>query len=138
MQVRRINQIIDQIGYPGEKIIGDKSWVTVIISHNEHDTIYSRLRPKLYKAFERGELAAANLAVIETWRVAVDTNGKDQGFVIWNEEVSLEQAMHADSLRCTIGLRSIQLNNDLIETEKELKMKFYLSPFHGGLITVKD
>lgn len=138
MQVRQINQMIDQIGYPGEKIIGDKSWVTVIISHNEHDTIYNLLRPKLYKALESGEFAAADLAIIETWRVAVDTNGNDQGFVIWNQAVSSEQAIRADSLRGTIGLRSIQLNNDLIETENELKMKFYLLPFHGGLITVKD
>lgn len=137
-QVRRINQIIDQLGYPGEKTIGDNSWVTVIISHNEHDTIYNELRPKLYAAFERGELSAIDLAIIETWRIVVDTDRKDKGFIIWNETINKSDAMKADSLRQSIGLRSIELNNNLIHAEKELKMKFFLSPFHGGLITVKD
>lgn len=117
-QVRRINQIIDQIAYPGEKIIGDKSWATVIISHNEHDTIYKELRPKLYKAFEKGELSAIELAMIETWRVVVDTERKDQGFAIWEQTINAREASHADSLRQSIGLRSIALNNKLIWLEK--------------------
>jgi hypothetical protein len=137
-QVRSISEIIDQHGYPGEKIIGDKSWATVIISHNEHDTIYKELRPKLYKAFDRGELSAIDLAIIETWRVTVESNRKDRGFLIWNDEVSKDQAMRADSLRTTIGLRNVELNNKLIAMEKELKMNFYLSPFHGGIITIKQ
>ena len=138
VQVRRINQIIDQLGYPGEKIIGDKSWATVIISHNEHDTIYSELRPKLYSAFERGEISAIDLAIIETWRMVVDTDRKEKGFIIWREEITKSESIKGDSLRQSIGLRSIELNNKLIQTEKDLDMKFYLSPFHGGLITVKD
>ncbi|WP_373553601.1 hypothetical protein [Haliscomenobacter sp.] len=137
-QVRRINQIIDEFGYPGEKIIGDKSWATVIISHNEHDTIYKELRPKLYKAFEKGELSAIELAMIETWRVVVDTERKDQGFAIWEQTINAQEASHADSLRQNIGLRSIALNNKLILLEKELGMNFFLSPFHGGIITVKE
>ena len=137
-QVSRINKIIDQIGYPGEKIIGDKSWVTVIISHNEHDTIYNELRPKLYRAFERGEISAIELAIVESWRTVVNTGWKDKSFVIWDQKIGKNEATNADSLRNTIGLRSIELNNKLIETEKELKMKFYLSPSHGGLITVKE
>jgi hypothetical protein len=138
VQVRRINEIIEQTGYPGEKLIGDKSWATVIISHNEHDTIYKELRPKLYKAFERGELSAIDLAIIETWRIVVNTGRKEKGFVIWNEEINRSEAIKADSLRKTIGLRSIALNNKLIQIERELEMEFYLSPFHGGLITVKE
>lgn len=138
LQVRRINQIIDQVGFPGEKIIGDKSWATVIISHNEHDTIYKELRPKLYQALRRGELSPIDLAMIETWRIVVDTDRKEKGFVIWNETISKSEAVKADSLRQSIGLRSIELNNNLILAEKDLKMKFYLSPFHGGFITVKD
>jgi hypothetical protein len=137
-QVRRINQIIDQLGYPGEKIIGDKSWATVIISHNEHDTIYNQLRPKLYSAFERGELSAIDLAIIETWRIVVDTDRKEKGFIIWGDEITKSESINGNSLRQSIGLRSIELNNKLIQTEKELDMKFYLSPFHGGLITIKE
>jgi hypothetical protein len=138
LQVRRINQIIDQVGYPGEKVIGDKSWATVIISHNEHDTIYNELQPKLYKSLREGELSPIDLAIIETWRIVVDTDRKEKGFVIWNETISKSDEAKADSLRQSIGLRNIELNNSLIQKEKELKMKFYLSPFHGGLITVKD
>ncbi len=137
-QVRRINQIIDQAGYPGEKVIGDKSWATVMISHNEHDTIYNELRPKLYSAFERGEISAIEIAIVESWRSVVNTGWKDKSFVIWEQEIDKSEASHADSLRSSIGLRSIELNNRLIDTEKELKMKFYLSPSHGGRITVKQ
>lgn len=137
-QVRRINKIIDQIGYPGEKIIGDKSWATVIISHNEHDTIYNELRPKLYSAFERGEISAIEIALIETWRTGVDTGWKDKAFLIFEQDAGTVEIVHADSLRQRIGLRSIELNNKLIGTEKELGMKFYLSPSHGGLITIKE
>lgn len=137
-QVRRINQIIDHHGYPGEKLIGDKSWATVIISHNEHDTIYNQLRPKLYSAFERGELSAIELAIIETWRIVVDTDRKEKGFIIWGDEITRPESIKGDSLRQSIGLRSIELNNKLIHMEKELDMNFYLSPFHGGLITIKE
>ncbi len=138
LQVRRINQIIDQVGYPGEKVIGDKSWATVIISHNEHDSIYTELRPKLYKALRHGELSAIDLAIIETWRIVVDTDRREKGFVIWSETITKSDAIKADSLRESIGLRSLELNNKLFRAEKELDMKFYLSPFHGGLVTVKD
>ncbi|PSR56715.1 hypothetical protein AHMF7605_26085 [Adhaeribacter arboris] len=137
VQVRRINQIMDQVGYPGEKIIGDHSWATVLISHNEHDYIYQQLRPKLYAALKRGEISAIELAIVESWRRVVDTNGQEKAFVIWEQEVSQEEAAHADSLRSSIGLRSIALNNKLLDLEKELKMKFYLSPSHGGRIIVK-
>lgn len=137
-QVRRINQIIDQLGYPGEKLIGDKSWATVIISHNEHDTIYHELKPKLYSALKNGELSPIELAMIETWRIVVDTDRKEKGFVIWNETISQADAVKADSLRKSIGLRSIELNNRLIHLQEELDLKFYLTPFHGGLITIKD
>ncbi|QNF34403.1 hypothetical protein HUW51_17355 [Adhaeribacter swui] len=84
-QVRRINQIMDQVGYPGEKIIGDHSWATVLISHNEHDSIYQQLQPKLYAALERGEISAIELAIVESWRRVVDTSGQDQAFVIWEQ-----------------------------------------------------
>lgn len=138
IQVRRINDLIDRFGYPGEKIIGDKSWATVIISHNEHDTIYQELRPKLYKAFEHGEISAIDLAIIETWRASVNTAWKDKAFVVHESTIGDAEALHADSLRQSIGLRNINLNNLLIQMQKELKMNFYLSPFHGGLITIKQ
>ena len=138
VQVRRINKIIDQFGYPGEKIIGDKSWATVIISHNEHDTIYYELESKLYSAFERGEISPIDLAIIETWRTGVNTGWKDKSFIIFKEQIGVQEATHADSLRQSIGLRNIELNNKLIQIQNELKMNFYLSPFHGGLITIKE
>jgi hypothetical protein len=137
-QVRRILAITQQYGYPGEKIIGDKSWATVIISHNEHDSVYSQLRPRLYDALERGEIAPIELAIIETWRVEVDSEHRDKGFVIWSGAVTAEQAFLADSLRSGIGLRNINLNNKLISAERELRMNFYLSPFHGGVISVNE
>lgn len=137
-QVRRINEIIDRHGFPGEKVIGDRSWATVIISHNEHDTIYKELRPKLYTALRRGELAPIELAMIETWRTVIDTERKEKGFLIWSETVSQLDAKKADSLRQTIGLRSVELNNQLIQTGEDLKMEFYLTPFHGGIIYIKD
>lgn len=137
-QVRRINKIIDEVGYPGEKIIGDKSWATVMISHNEHDTIYNELRPKLYSAYMRGEISAIEIALIETWRTGVDTGWKDKAFLIFEQDAGAVDIVHADSLRQRIGLRSVELNNKLIGTEKELGMKFYLSPSHGGLITIKE
>lgn len=78
------------------------------------------------------------LAIIESWRMAVDTGWKDRGFMIWDGEMAKSEAARADSLRNTIGLRSIELNNKLIDMEKRLTMNFYLSPFHGGIVTVKD
>jgi len=137
-QVRRIHQIIEETGYPGEKLIGDQSWATVIISHNEHDSIYTELRPKLYAALQRGELSPIELAIIETWRIVVDTDRKEKGFVIWNETISKQEATKANALRQGLWLRSVELNNQLIQAEQEFNMNFYLSPFHGGVITVAD
>lgn len=137
--VRRINEIIDESGYPGEMLIGDRSWATVIISHNEHDSIYYQsLRPKLLKALDHGQLAPIDFAQLETWRRGVDSQWKEQAFVIFEQTVTSEQAATADQLRAAINLRSIELNNKLIALEQELHMDFHLSPYHGGLITVKD
>ncbi|NJM26978.1 MAG: hypothetical protein HC859_17420 [Bacteroidia bacterium] len=137
--VRRINEIIDESGYPGERLIGDRSWATIIISHNEHDTIYFQtLRPKLLQALETGMLAPIDFAQLETWRRGVDSQWNDQAYVIFEQTVTKAQAAKADELRRAINLRSIDLNNRLVALERELGMDFHLSPYHGGPITVKD
>ena len=74
----RLNEILIEDGYPGEKLIGNSWWTSVNLSHHNsidteytmRDTLYLNLRPKLENALAKGELHPKEYAIIEDWRNA--------------------------------------------------------------------
>lgn len=133
-QLEILEQIINEYGYPGERLIGNDLWGSVILSHhnsisvnyNSKDTLYDHLRPKLLNALKQGEISPYELAQIEDWRIAALNDHKltSYGFLgAIPDDIVLETI---NKNRATIGLRSIDLRNELIDVENETGMNMHL------------
>ena len=133
-QISQINTIIDSLGYPGEHIIGNKLWASVILSHhnsispqyNSSDTLYTFLKPKILRAIGRGELSPYVFSTIEDWRTAAISN---HNLTTYGYLGKISDAAALDSVnnnRSELGIRSIELRNSLIDIEQETRMNLYL------------
>lgn len=143
-QMNELKDIMDNDGYPGEKIIGNDYWVSTIISHHnsiskeyaQQDTIYAFIKPKLFEAVENGEMSPYEYALIDDWQKAVVSERTEPGygFLSSPKRSSLSET---DQLRQKIGLRPIDLRNKLVETERKTGMDFYLPDWISGTIHVE-
>lgn len=133
-QLEKLEQILNEYGYPGERLIGNNLWGSVILSHhnsisvnyNSKDTIYDHLRPKLLNALKQGEISPYELAQIEDWRIAAlnDHELTSYGFLgAIPDDIVLETI---NKNRANIGLRRIDLRNELIDVENETGMNIHL------------
>ena len=133
-QLTKLEVILNEKGYPGEMLIGNNWWVSVMLSHhnsisksfNERDKLYDGLRPKLFEAIKNGQLSPEEFAVMEDWKTAVLHHHEltKYGFLgkIPNDEVKIA----VNENRAKIGLRSIDLRNRLIEIEEETGLNLHL------------
>ena len=133
-QLQQLEQIINEYGYPGERLIGNNLWGSVILSHhnsisvdyNSKDTLYAHLRPKLLNALKKGEISPYEFAQIEDWQIAA-LNGHEltsYGFIGTITDDKVLEIVNMN--RNTIGLRSIDLRNQLIDVENETGMNLHL------------
>ncbi|WP_338792572.1 hypothetical protein [Bernardetia sp. MNP-M8] len=133
-QIGKLEQIINKYGFPSEQLIGNNVWSSVILSHhnsisvnyNSKDTIYTQLKPKLLNALTKGEISPYELAQIEDWRIAALNNHEltSYGFLgTIPDKIILESV---NNNRAKIGLRSIDLRNNLIDVENETGINLYL------------
>lgn len=146
-QLGKLEQILNEYGYPGERLIGNSLWGWVILSHhnsisvnyNYKDTIYAHLKPKLLNAFKQGEISPCELAQIEDWRIAAlnDHELTFYGFLgTIPDDIVLESI---NKNRANIGLRSIDLRNNLIDVENETGINLYLPKgWQNGKIKIKE
>ena len=133
-QLEKLEQIINDHGYPGERLIGNNVWGSVILSHhnsisvnyNAKDPLYAQLRPKLIEALKAGELSPYELAQIEDWRIAALNNHEltSYGFLGTIPNDGILETVNVN--RAGIGLRSIGLRNDLIDVEEETGINLFL------------
>lgn len=146
-QLARLNEVISQYGYPGEQLIGNNWWVSVILSHhnsisvnyNSKNTLYTRLKPKLINAIKKGEMSPYTLATIEDWRTASLNGHKltSYGFLGEIPDDSVLEIVNKN--RKKIGIRSIELRNNLIDIEKRTGLDLYLpTDWQKGKITIAD
>jgi hypothetical protein len=132
-QIRRLNEILNNYGYPGEKLIGNEIWaLTILIHHNsistayvEKDTLYPALKPKLFDAVRKGEMSPDDYALIEDWYVGVKSNWKD-GAYGYVTTLSNKDSATSDILRQSIGLCPIEIRNRLVDVQEQTGMNFYL------------
>lgn len=145
-QLEKLEQILQDDGYPGERLIGNDLWGSVILSHhnsisvnyNAKDSLYVQLKPKLLMALKKGELSPYELAQIEDWRVAAlhDHNLTAYGFLGSIPDDAVFKSVNEN--RAAIGLRSIDLRNQLINIEKETGLNLHLPKgWQNGKITVE-
>ena len=146
-QLGKLEQILNEYGYPGERLIGNSLWGSVILSHhnsisvnyNSKDTIYAQLKPKLLNALKQGEISPYELAQIEDWRIAAlnDHELTSYGFLGAIPDDTVLEIVNKN--RTVIGLRSIDLRNELIDVENETGMDLHLPKgWQNGKITVAN
>lgn len=132
-QMIKFQVILDQRGYPGEKLIGNNLWISTILSHhnsistayNQKDSIYPSLKPQLINALEAGQISPFELAIIDEWYIASKYDRTKPGYGILDAPTPKNQVA-TDQLRTNIFLRPIVLRNDLIEMQHKTGMNFYL------------
>ncbi|BFP40849.1 hypothetical protein FGF1_16940 [Flavobacteriaceae bacterium GF1] len=133
-QMEQLRTILEIHGYPGEKLVGDGTWMSVILSHHnsvsedfsKRDTLYEALRPQLLVAITKGELNPYEFALIEDWRIAVKYDRQKAGYG-YIEYLNKDQLSQSNALRKQLNIRSIALRNTLVDIQKETRMDFYLA-----------
>ncbi|WP_159092085.1 hypothetical protein [Aquimarina sp. Aq107] len=146
-QMEKLEAILNEYGYPGERLIGNNVWCSVILSHhnsisvsyNSKDTIYTQLKPKLLNALKKGEISPYEFAQIEDWQIAALNDHKltSYGFLgTIPDDIILETI---NKNRANIGLRSIELRNNLIDVENKIGINLYLPKgWQNGKIIIKE
>ncbi|GAB2579867.1 hypothetical protein [Spirosoma areae] len=142
-QVAKLNEIMKTYGYPGENLIGNGLWASVILSHHNsisekyaaQDTLYPHSRPKLLKAVESGEMSPYEFAMIDDWYVAVRSNRKEKRYGYLDDTLTEAERVSANQLREKIGLSPVETINGLIDIQQQTGMNMYL-PFNSNRKTI--
>ena len=147
LQLHELERILNQYGFPGEQLIGNDLWASVILSHhnsishdyNSADTLYDQLRPKLMTALIHGEISPYEFAQIEDWRTAARSGHEQTSLGYLGKIHNTSEFTLINENRSQIGLRSIELRNSLIDIENSTGMNLYLPiGWQKGKITVSD
>lgn len=146
-QIAEFLNILNNYGYPGEKLIGNDFWMSTILSHhnsistsyNKKDTLYQSIKPRLKRALNTGQISAFEFALIDEWYLAT-RNDKEQityGILEGPLQKDLEKT---DRLRETVYLRSIEVHNKLVDLQEKTGMDFYLDghPWSEGKIELRS
>lgn len=144
-QINKLIEILVNDGYPGELLIGNNFWMSTILSHHNSisedyvikDTLYHFIKPKLYKALSKGQILPYEFAIIEDWKKAVVSDSKEANYGFINSP-NKSNLLKINENRLKIGLRSINLRNDLVDIESKTGMSFYLPDWIEGKITIED
>ncbi|MEM9858440.1 MAG: hypothetical protein AAF843_13840 [Bacteroidota bacterium] len=144
-QMVKLINILNEYGYPGEKLIGNDYWMSTILSHHnslseeyvKNDTLFQFIKPKLEVALEKGEISPFEFALISDWRMAVISNHKATIYGYLGDIHGADDAVKINNDRKNIGLRSIALRNKLLDLEKKYNFNCYLpgEPWQKGKIT---
>lgn len=129
-----IEKIMNEFGFPGEQLIGNRTWAVAILSHYNsiseefvrNETIYQGIREKLWEEWKKGMISPVEFALIENWYQAVSSSRTKPSFAILEEEVSRENLSSVNAARINTGLPSIENYNKLLELEKRKGMNFFL------------
>ncbi len=143
--VLRLLEIIENDGFPGEKLVGFEPWGQGILSrHNsisqaycKADTLYSYVRPILLSSIKKGNLSPASFAWIDEWFQTVES-GWSTGSYGYLKQLKKTDIVKSNEMRKQVGLRRIETRNQLIDIQNKTQMDFYLpaQPKKNGKIPV--
>jgi hypothetical protein len=134
-----IKKIISEVGFPGEQLIGNRTWAATILSHYnsiseefvKKDTTYQGIRDQLWEEWEKGTISPIEFALIENWYHSVSSGRSVASFAILEEEVSQENLPAVNAARKNIGLPSVENYNKLLDLQKRKGMNFFLGTYFG-------
>lgn len=129
----RLIEIINEYGYPGEKLIGNEIWSAVLLTHHvsmtteytRQDTIYHSMVPRLKKAICTGEMSPYSYAIVYDWYTAVKSQHAESSFGYINE-LTYGDVNKSNDLRADLGMRSIEVNYQLLEIQEKTGMDFFI------------
>lgn len=143
-QIAELNQILEQHGYPGERLIANNLWASTILSHHnsmseeyvKQDTLFQFLKPKLREAVKKGQMSPFEFALVSDWKMAVESNHSSTAYGFLGAIQGAPSVQKINRNRAQLGLRSLELRNNLVDLEKELELNFYLpgEPWQEGKI----
>lgn len=146
-RVQRIMEITQGHGYPGERTTGRPIYSWGILSHynsistefNSQDTLFPAFRPYLIEAIRTGHMYPYFFANVEDWYLAVKSDRKGPTYGYLNEVKSTE-LQKTNDLRSAIGMRPVELRNELVKVQQDTGIILYLSgdPWVDGEIPIKD
>ncbi len=133
-QMAEFSTILESKGYPGEKLIGNSSWMSTILSHhnsistnyNKKDTIYPRLQPKLMDALKNGQMSPYEYVAIDDWFLTVRYDRKEVTYGILDPP-SASNLSKTNELRRKIFVRPYELRDKLVAVQEKTGMNLYLS-----------
>ena len=133
-QMAEFSMILDTKGYPGEKLIGNSSWMSTILSHhnsistnyNRADTLYLKLQPRLMDAIKNGQMSPYEYVAIDDWYRTVRYDRKEVTYGILDPP-SASNLSKTNELREMIFVRPYELRDELVAIENKTGMDFYLS-----------
>ena len=145
-QLAKLNEIIKTHAYPGERLIGNSYWASVILSHHNSiserhtlsDTLYPNTRPKLLQAVEFGQLSPHEFARIDDWYRVIKSGHKEKAYGFLQNTLTATEKDSANQLRARIGLSSVETTNGLIAIQQKIGVNFYLPSGLAGKITIND
>ena len=133
--VLRLLDMIENDGFPGEKLVGFEPWGQGILSrHNsisraycKSDTLYPFLKPILLSSIKKGNLSPASFAWIDDWFISVESgwSAGSYGFLGGLKESEIARS---NEMRKQIGMRKVATRNQLIDLQNKMQMNFYLPP----------
>ena len=143
--VLRLLELIENDGFPGEKLVGFESWGQGILSrHNsisqaycKSDTLYPFIKPILLTSIKKGNLSPASFAWIDDWFYTVESGWSTSSYGYVNGLKENELTM-SNEMRKQIGLRKVETRNQMIDIQNKTQMDFYLPirPKKNGKISV--
>ena len=101
------------------------------------DTLYNYIKPELIKAIETGHISPYEFAMIDDWYIAVSSGRTQTGYGFLNPPIR-STLTETNKLRQSIGLRTIELRNNLEDIENKTGMKFYLPDWIDGKIIIEQ
>lgn len=141
----RLLEIIQNDGFPGEKLVGYEPWGQGILSrHNsisqaycKSDTLYQYVKPILISSIKKGNLSPASFAWIDDWFITVESGWSTASYGYVNQ-LKKDDVDKSNQMREQIGLRKVETRNQLIDLQNKTQMDFYLParPKKNGKILV--
>jgi hypothetical protein len=146
MQVEALLEWLQSNDWPGEQITGNDYMISTIVSHHNSispqisktDTLFESL--PLDEALHQGLISPFHYALMYEWRCAVICEYQESCYGYIGSIKDTEHLEKVNLNRAQIGLRSIELRNQLVDLQNETGIELYL-PGHSwqnGKIEIKN
>ena len=139
-RVAEIREIMDDIGYPGEMLIGNSIWSATILSHYNSisekfvkaDTLYLSLRESLRTELGQGRISPFEFALVDNWYQSVSSGRMIESYGILEGEVREDSIQKVDRNRLAVGLPTVENYNKLLELQEKTGIRLFFGHAWGN------